>query len=119
MGGDSRRNMRRESGTELQTDSGEPQDNQVRVLGENADNGRVSNSDIRFNLHHDEAFYETEHGKLIASAMDMATCRQMIERVYRIVNPNQYEDTPIYKNAEHWLELVGASEVAMYYIARP
>lgn len=114
LGGDSGRNMRRESRTELQTDSRESQDNQVGVLGENADNGRVSDSDIRFNLHHDEAFYETEHGKLIASAMDMATCKQMIERIYRIVNPNQYEDTPIYKNAEHWLELVGASEVAMY-----
>lgn len=114
LGGDSGRNMRRESRTELQTDSRESQDNQGGVLGENADNGRVNDSDIRFNLHHDEAFYETEHGKLIASAMDMATCKQMIERIYRIVNPNQYEDTPIYKNAEHWLELVGASEVAMY-----
>ena len=114
LGGDSGRNMRRESRTELQTDSRESQDNQGGVLGENADNGRVSDSDIRFNLHHDEAFYETEHGKLIASAMDMATCKQMIERIYRIINPNQYEDTPIYKSAEHWLELVGASEVAMY-----
>ena len=114
LGGDSGRNMRRESRTELQTDSRESQDNQGGVLGKNADNGRVSDSDIRFNLHHDEAFYETEHGKLIASAMDMATCKQMIERIYRIVNPNQYEDTPIYKSAEHWLELVGASEVAMY-----
>ena len=114
LGGDSGRNLRRESRTELQTDSRESQDNQGGVLGENADNGRVSDSDIRFNLHHDEAFYETEHGKLIASAMDMATCKQMIERIYRIINPNQYEDTPIYKSAEHWLELVGASEVAMY-----
>lgn len=56
-GGDSGRNMRRESRTELQTDSRESQDNQGGVLGENADNGRVSNailSDqggvVRFNL---------------------------------------------------------------------
>ena len=63
LGGDSGRNMRRESRTELQTDSRESWNNQVGVLGENADNGRVSDSDIRFNLHHDEAFYETEHGK--------------------------------------------------------
>ncbi|MBR2932810.1 MAG: hypothetical protein IKC33_00690 [Clostridia bacterium] len=33
--------MRREVGTELQTDSREPQDNQGGVLGENANNGRV------------------------------------------------------------------------------
>ena len=57
LGGDSGRNMRRESRTELQTNSRESQDNQGGVLGENADNGRVSNailSDsngiIRFNL---------------------------------------------------------------------
>lgn len=57
LGGDSGRNMRRESRTELQTDSRESQDNQGGVLGENADNGRVSNailSDqggvVRFNL---------------------------------------------------------------------
>ena len=47
---DSGRNMRRESRTELQTDSRESQDNQGGVLGENADNGRVNDSDIRFNL---------------------------------------------------------------------
>lgn len=51
LGGDSGRNMRRESRTELQTDSRESQDNQGGVLGENADNGRVSDSDIRFNLY--------------------------------------------------------------------
>ena len=57
LGGDSGRNMRRESRTELQTDSRESQDNQGGVLGKNADNGRVSDtiiSDkdgvIRFNL---------------------------------------------------------------------
>lgn len=41
LGGDSGRNMRRESGTELQTDSRESQNNQGGILGANADNGRV------------------------------------------------------------------------------
>lgn len=57
LGGDSGRNMRRESRTELQTDSRESQDNQGGVLNENADNRRISNailSDqggvVRFNL---------------------------------------------------------------------
>ena len=67
----------------------------------------------RFSIN-DASFYETDGGKQIASAMDMETCKQMIERLYRIVDPNQYEDTPIYKSAEHWLSEVGADEVALY-----
>ena len=46
--------------------------------------------------------------------MDMQTCKQMIERIYRLVNPNQYEEKPIYKSAEQWLEEVGAAEIALY-----
>lgn len=65
-------------------------------------------------VHHDSAFYETEKGKTIASTMNMETCKQMIERVYYLINPNQYEESPIYKNAEHWLSVVGADEVALY-----
>lgn len=65
-------------------------------------------------VHHDSAFYETEEGKKIASTMNMETCKQMIERVYYLINPNQYEESPIYKNAEHWLSVVGADEVALY-----
>ena len=42
-------------------------------------------------VHHDSAFYETEKGKTIASTMNMETCKQMIERVYYLINPNQYE----------------------------
>lgn len=72
-------------------------------VGERKESGRDDNFD-----------WNSEGGQLIASAMDMATCKQMIERTYRIVNPNQYEETPIYKNAEHWLEMVGADEVALY-----
>lgn len=65
-------------------------------------------------MHHDREFYETEKGKRIASTMNMETCKQMIERVYYLTNPNQYEESPIYKNAEHWLSIVGADEVALY-----
>ena len=42
--GDSGRNMRRESGSELQTDSGKSQNNQDRVLSENADHGRLNDT---------------------------------------------------------------------------
>ena len=65
-------------------------------------------------IHHDSAFYESEKGKKIASTMSMETCKQMIERTYYLINPNQYEESPIYKNAEHWLSIVGADEVALY-----
>ena len=58
--------------------------------------------------------WNSEEAQIITSAMDMATCRQMIERTYRIVNPNQYEEKPIYRNAEEWLADVGADEVALY-----
>ena len=61
----------------------------------------------------DDFDWNSEEGQLIATAMDMETCKQMIERTYRIVNPNQYEDTPIYRNGDHWLETVGAEEVAL------
>lgn len=65
-------------------------------------------------VYHDQAYYETENGKRIALAMDMQTCKQMIERIYRLVNPNQYEEKPIYRSAEQWLEEVGAAEIALY-----
>ena len=65
-------------------------------------------------IYHDQAYYETENGKRIALAMDMQTCKQMIERIYRLVNPNQYEEKPIYRSAEQWLEEVGAAEIALY-----
>lgn len=55
LGGDSGRNMRRESRTELQTDSRESQDNQSGVLGENADNGGV-----KFALKDTESTYTEE-----------------------------------------------------------
>lgn len=58
--------------------------------------------------------WNSEGGQLIASTMSMETCKQMIERAYRIVNPNQYEETPIYRNADQWLADVGADEVALY-----
>lgn len=58
--------------------------------------------------------WNSEGGQLIASTMSMETCKQMIERAYRIVNPNQYEETPIYRNADQWLADVGAGEVALY-----
>ena len=41
-GSDLGRNMRRESGTELQTDQRESADNQRRILDENADNGGLT-----------------------------------------------------------------------------
>lgn len=49
LGGDSGRNMRRESRTELQTDSRESSNNQGGVLGENADNGRLTDSSENVN----------------------------------------------------------------------
>lgn len=71
------------------------------------------NDTVKKQLKKTSAFYETEKGKMIASAMDMATCKAMIERTYYLVNPNQYGDTH-YRNAEEWLADVGASEVALY-----
>lgn len=110
-------------------------DNQVQRVGEeqsqrgktqsnrsgDSESRRSSKQGIKHSLsdgegfvHHDSAFYETEKGKTIASTMNMETCKQMIERVYYLINPNQYEESPIYKNAEHWLSVVGADEVALY-----
>lgn len=65
-------------------------------------------------VYHNKAYYETENGKRVALAIDMQTCKQMIERIYRIVNPNQYEEKPIYRSAEQWLEEIGAAEMALY-----
>ena len=73
----------------------------------------ISSNDKKFS-NRDDFDWNSEGGQRIATAMDMATCKQMIERAYRIVNPNQYEEKPIYSNAEQWLEDVGADEVALY-----
>lgn len=90
--------------------------------GGDSESRRSSKQGLKFSLpeeaqgyiHHDSAFYESEKGKKIASTMSMETCKQMIERTYYLINPNQYEESPIYKNAEHWLSIVGADEVALY-----
>lgn len=111
-------------------------DNQIQRVGEeqsqrgktqsnrsgNSEGGGQGKRGVKYSLsdegegfvHHDSAFYESEKGKRIASTMNMETCKQMIERVYYLINPNQYEESPIYKNAEHWLSIVGADEVALY-----
>ena len=111
-------------------------DNQIQRVGEeqsqrretqsnrggDSESRRSSKQGLKYSLpeeaqgyiHHDSAFYESEKGKKIASTMSMETCKQMIERTYYLINPNQYEESPIYKNAEHWLSIVGADEVALY-----
>ena len=60
--------------------------------------------------------YDEETERHINESMTMDQARTMVEKAYRVTNPNEWldEDEPKFRGAEDWLQRVGADEVAMY-----
>ena len=82
--GDFGRDMRRESRSELQTDSRESKDNEKDILGENANNGRISNSAIsRSVLSTDRAYLDTVEKGDMETARRWSVRTSLRERFYR------------------------------------
>ena len=105
-------------GVELGNDSGS---NVGRELQQNTQNSQRESKNIKDrplkndrNRRVQEVKFSRTSQDLINSQMSMETCRDMLQRTFKLVNPNQYEESIRWRTADEWLADIGVEEAALY-----